>query len=124
MRLLAVLLAADAAATDNRASLYALIGVVLAALLTAVGGIVTAELGRRRHRDAEDDAGPADVSVLSVAYADCRRDLEGMTGRIQLLEAEVEEARALSDWLFRQLREDDEAKEKAAKMKRRRANDR
>lgn len=98
---------------DSKAALYALIGVISAALLTALGGVIVAFLGRRGGPAAGIDHTPNDVFVLSGAYSDCRSDLEGALSRITLLEDELDESRSLAEFLLRRIvaRDDNPEKE-------------
>lgn len=103
MRLLAAVIAAESVANNDRAALYALVGVVAAAFLTAFGGVLVAYLGRKRDQQAERlDKTPGEVGVVIQAYSDCRQDLAEAQERIAMLTTELRESRDIAEFLLRE----------------------
>lgn len=93
-----------ATAADSAASLYALIGVIGAAVVTAIGAVLTTVLSRKKEKSGVAlDAAPSDITFMTKAYQDCRKDLEAEQAKISKLEWELDEARELNDFFMREL---------------------
>lgn len=102
---------------DDQTALYALIGVIAAALITALGGVTVAYLGKKNATppDPGDRRRPADqaaseIQFLTKTYQDARADLdacreekEELERQVQSMKAEVIEARMLVEHFMREV---------------------
>lgn len=93
-----------AAGNSDPAPLYALIGVLGAALVTAIGGVVTAIVSKKREAEKGLDAEPkSDIAFMTLAYQDLRRDYDALSEKCEDMGRELEEARDLAEYLMREL---------------------